>query len=90
MSPQRSMLGRTFGGDNPGDDQMIEQITAEFAQHPALNESGLVVTCRAGVVTLQGLVETHEEKALAEGLVKAIPGVSKVVNESRVKGGRVA
>jgi osmotically-inducible protein OsmY len=90
MSQQRSMLGRTFGVDGSADDRLVEEITKQFANHPVLRETAILVSCQTGSVTLQGIVHNHEEKALAEGLAKAVPGVRDVINQILVKGGRVA
>ncbi len=99
--PHKDMLGRNFGGESfggeggpvdwmPADEQLVHQINERFTHHPALDANAIVVTCREGLVTLQGAVRSHEAKALAEGLAKEVPGVLNVRNEIQVKGPRVA
>lgn len=45
----------------------------------------LRVTCERGQVTMNGLVEREEERAAAEGIIAAIPGVTGVVNNIVVR-----
>jgi cytidylate kinase len=45
----------------------------------------LRVTCEGGQVTMNGLVEREEERAAAEGIIAAIPGVTGVVNNIVVR-----
>lgn len=82
----RNMLGRTM----PSDECLIEEIYQALAHHPVINVDDVDVVCEDGEIVLRGDVVSHEAKALAEGLAKAVPGVKSVTNEMRVKGGRVA
>lgn len=97
----RNMMGRVFGGENfageggpvewmPSDEHLIEQINEKFTHHPVLDDNSIIVTCQEGIVALHGFVRSHEAKALAGGLAKAVSGVRSVQNEIQVKGGRVA
>ena len=60
------------------------QIWASLAAHPGLSVLGIGVDVRGGQATLSGAVESRSEKALAEQIALAVPGVKRVDNRLEV------
>ncbi len=49
-----------------------------------LNEANLVVRCGEGVVTLEGVLMTEQQRNEAEDIARHVPGVQRVVNQIMV------
>lgn len=69
------------------DTQLKQDIEAEFAWEPSLNERDIVVSAKDGVVTLAGHVPSYAERLTAEQAAKSIGGVKAIANEIEVKPG---
>jgi hyperosmotically inducible protein len=77
----QAMTGRTAG-------QNVDDSTLTAAVKSQLGASNLLridVDTNGGVVSLNGTVETPEEKARAEQLARRVDGVKRVVNNLQVK-----
>jgi osmotically-inducible protein OsmY len=57
------------------------QIQAAFLDDPDMREYGVEVLDSNGIVTLRGTVPTHAARDRAEELVRAMEGVTSVINE---------
>jgi osmotically-inducible protein OsmY len=90
----RSMLGRVFGGEDPGgapmDEAIVERIYADIARRTDIDREAIHVTCWDGEVTLRGTVPNEEGRVELETAAKGVEGVMIVRNEVRVKGDQVA
>lgn len=67
------------------DEQLELDIEAELRWDPSLNDSGIVVAAKSGVVTLAGHVPFYADKVLAEKAAKTIGGVRAIANDIAVK-----
>jgi osmotically-inducible protein OsmY len=57
------------------------QIQAAFLDDPDMRDYGIEVLDSNGIVTLRGTVPTHAARDRAEELVRAMEGVTSVINE---------
>jgi osmotically-inducible protein OsmY len=74
------------GRGDPWHDARIEgQVKARLAAQKNANLTRLGVVSQEATVHLTGSVETAEQKALAEGLARDVPGVRRVVNGVEVR-----
>jgi BON domain-containing protein len=72
-------------GVDPWQDARIEaEVKAQLVAQKNANLTRLGVASRQAVVHLTGTVESDEQKALAAGLAKGVPGVRRVVDDLRV------
>ena len=60
-------------------------VEAELRCHPNLDESGMLVGVKDGVVTLSGYARNLFHKYGAEDAVKRVAGVAGVVNEIELR-----
>jgi osmotically-inducible protein OsmY len=67
------------------DDQLKRDVQAELDWDPSINDSGIVVSTRDGVVTLAGHVPFYADKVFAEKAAKTVAGVRGVANDIEVK-----
>lgn len=67
------------------DEQLNRDVQAELNWDPSINDSGIVVSTKDGVVTLAGHVPFYADKVFAEKAAKAIAGVRGVANDIEVK-----
>lgn len=72
-------------GQTVDDTAVTAKVKAAFAQDPGVKAIDVKVTTYRGTVQLSGWVNTAEEKAKAEVLAKAVPGVKTVENQITVK-----
>ena len=66
------------------DTALAAAVSARFEQDPALRAAHLLVTARAGAVTLQGAVPTSAARSNAERMARAVEGVQTVNNQLKV------
>jgi osmotically-inducible protein OsmY len=76
----QAMTGRT-AGQNVDDSTLTASVKSQLG---ASNLLRIDVDTNGGVVSLNGTVETPEEKARAEQLARRVDGVKKVVNNLQV------
>lgn len=67
------------------DRALEETIRRRLAADPGTKAIPVLVECRAGAVTLRGLVKSPAERAAPERVVRSVPGVVSVRNELRVR-----
>jgi osmotically-inducible protein OsmY len=60
-------------------------VKASFAQDPGVRAVDIKVDTHLGAVQLSGWADSAEEKARAEQLAKAVPGVKTVENKIALK-----
>jgi CMP/dCMP kinase len=60
---------------------IVARARATFIASPVFDPQRVTVSARDGCASLTGTVDTDEERALVEGTVGRIPGVSRVINE---------
>lgn len=63
------------------DEVLAQHIYSVFHELPALGHCPIKAECKSGVVYLKGLVDTDEQRHLAEELAENMPGVRSVVNQ---------
>jgi hyperosmotically inducible protein len=68
------------------DDQLYDLVIRKLADDPVVKGGALKVDVHDGVVTISGKVETDQQKAKAEKIVKKISGVKQVDNQLVVVG----
>jgi hyperosmotically inducible protein len=66
------------------DAKVSTSVRAALSLNRTLRTSSIDVGAEDGVVTLDGRVEGEEERARAEALAAAVPGVTRVVNQIQV------
>ena len=62
------------------DTLITQNVLDVLAMSGRVNVANVSVQCLHGVVTLDGLVETPNQRAMAESVARAVPGVTDVVN----------
>lgn len=67
------------------DDQLERDVEAQLKWDPSINDSGIIVSAKSGVVTLGGHVPFYADKVCAETAVKSVAGVRGVANDIAVK-----
>jgi osmotically-inducible protein OsmY len=67
------------------DDQLKRDVEAELNWDPSINDSGIIVSTKVGIVTLGGYVPFYADKIFAEKATKSIAGVRGVANDIEVK-----
>lgn len=67
------------------DEQLKKDVQAELNWDPSINDSGIVVSAKDGVVTLAGHVPFYADKVFAEKATKTVAGVRGVANDIEVK-----
>lgn len=67
------------------DEQLKRDVEAELNWDPSINDSGIIVSARDGVVTLGGHVPFYADKVFAEKAVKSVAGVRGLANDIEVK-----
>jgi osmotically-inducible protein OsmY len=66
------------------DARVAASVRAALSLNRTLRTSSIEVGAEEGVVTLDGRVDGEEERARAEDLAAAVPGVTRVVNQIQV------
>ena len=76
--------GKT-AGQTVDDSAISAKVKMAFAKDPGVKAIDVKVDTHLGAVQLSGWVNTAEEKARAEELAKAVPGVKTVENKIVLK-----
>jgi hyperosmotically inducible periplasmic protein len=76
--------GKT-AGQTVDDSAISMKVKGAFAKDPNVKAIDVKVDTHLGTVQLSGWVNTPEEKARAEELAKAVPGVKSVENKIELK-----
>jgi hypothetical protein len=85
--PRGRFTGRGPKGYQRSDERIREDVNEELWQSGEIDASEIMVQVTNGVVTLDGDVETREQKSLAEDIAEIAPGVREVHNNLHVKKG---
>jgi osmotically-inducible protein OsmY len=67
------------------DPEIARDAVRELESHTSIPADQIKVTVKSGWVTLEGSVEWHYQKSLAESAVKSLRGVIGVINNIEVK-----
>ena len=81
--PPRRQWRAPQGYQRP-DQRIYEDVCDRLAEHPYVDPRSVCVKVENGIVTLEGIVATRQEKHMAEDLADSIPGVKDVENHLRV------
>jgi hyperosmotically inducible periplasmic protein len=76
--------GKT-AGQTIDDTAISAKVKTAFAQDPGVRAVDVKVDTHLGAVQLSGWANSAEEKARAEQLAKAVPGVKSVENKIAIK-----
>ena len=79
----QAMTGRT-AGRNVDDATLTASVNAALVADKPSNFTRIDVDTTSGVVSLNGTVETAEQKARAEQLATRVDGVKRVINTLQV------
>ena len=79
-----SMTGKT-AGRTIDDATTTASVQGKLTSEKASNFTRINVDTERGVVTLNGVVQTVEEKSRAESLARMVEGVSKVNNNLQIQ-----
>jgi hyperosmotically inducible periplasmic protein len=75
-----------LAADKPvSDDAIVDNVRIKLASDVDVKGGALKVDAKAGVVTINGLVETQSQKDKATRLARKVKGVKSVVNNIEVK-----
>ena len=80
----QAITGRT-AGQNLDDTNITTAVKAQLAQDKLSTLTRIDVDTNDGVVALNGTVESAEQRARAEQLVRKVSGVKRVVNNLQVQ-----
>ena len=80
----QAITGRT-AGQNLDDTNITTAVKAQLAQDKLSTLTRIDVDTNDGVVALNGTVESAEQRARAEQLVRKVGGVKRVVNNLQVQ-----
>jgi hyperosmotically inducible periplasmic protein len=83
MASCQAMTGRT-AGRNVDDAALTGSVNAALVADKPSNFTRIDVDTTSGVVSLNGTVETPEQRARAEQLARRVDGVRRVVNNLQV------
>lgn len=72
-------------GQTIDDSAISAKVKASFAQDPGVRAVDVKVDTHLGTVQLSGWADSAAEKARAEELAKAVPGVKSVQNKIELK-----
>lgn len=67
------------------DTQLMSDVQAELDWDPRIDDRGIVVAVKDGVVTLAGYVSSYADKWSAEKAAKGVAGVRAIANDIEVK-----
>jgi len=70
----------------PTDIALRRDVLRALARIPSIDYRALKVHVAQGIVTLRGTVPTMNDRARAERITEAVPGVRLVVNQLKVAG----
>ena len=69
------------------DIEIKQDVLAQLAWQPHIDEAQIGVTVKEGIVTLTGIVSDYPKKGIIDSAVKSIAGVKAVAEEIKVKFG---
>ena len=81
----QTMTGKT-AGQNVDDEAITAKVKAVLVQDKATNVTRIDVDTNNGVVSLNGVVDSAQQKARAEDLARHVSGVRNVNNNLQVSG----
>jgi hyperosmotically inducible protein len=81
----QTMTGKT-AGQNVSDEALTAKVKTSLTEDKAANVTRISVDTTNGVVTLNGVVDSPEQKARAEDLARRVSGVRGVNNNLQVSG----
>jgi osmotically-inducible protein OsmY len=67
------------------DEALRESLVKQLAWRPDVDATMVAISVKAGVVTLNGYVDTYAAKLAAERVVRTVYGVKAIANELEVK-----
>ncbi len=67
------------------DATITTRVKARFANDPAVSAMAIQVETLKGAVQLSGFAKSSSERANAEMITKAVPGVTRVINDIAVR-----
>ena len=82
----QAMTGRT-AGENVDDATITTTVKARLAQDKLGSLTRVDVDTTSGVVSLNGVVKTPQERSRAEEVARGVGGVKKVINNLPVQKG---
>lgn len=71
--------------DSELDDAIEDNFKASLKEHKDLDDQSISGSAKNGTLVLKGHVKSHEQKAEAQQLARAVPNVKEVVNEIEVR-----
>jgi osmotically-inducible protein OsmY len=80
----QAMTGRT-AGENVDDTTITTTVKARLAQDKLGTLTRVDVDTTSGVVSLNGVVKTPQERSRAEEVARGVGGVKKVINNLQVQ-----
>ena len=75
-------------GPKRSDSRIREDVVDRLTDHPWLDASNIEVEVDQSEVTLSGLVDSRQDKRLAEDVAESVPGVIDVHNQLRIRQGQ--
>lgn len=72
-------------GSYVDDATITTQVKARFANDPAVSAMAIQVETMKGQVQLSGFAKSSGERANAETIAKAVPGVTRIINNITVR-----
>jgi hyperosmotically inducible periplasmic protein len=82
----QAMTGRT-AGENVDDTTITTTVKARLAQDKLGTLTRVDVDTTTGVVSLNGVVKTPQERSRAEEVARGVGGVKKVINNLQIQKG---
>jgi BON domain len=83
--PGRGYRGLGPKGYQRSDERLLEEVNERLTEHDDLDASEISVSVEKSEVTLNGTVNSRDEKRLAEDLADDVSGVEHVQNNLRVQ-----
>jgi len=80
----QAVTGRT-AGQNIDDSNTTAAVKTQLARDKVASLTRIDVDTNAGVVSLNGTVESPEQRAQAEQIAKGVGGVKRVINNLQVQ-----
>lgn len=80
----QAMTGRT-AGENIDDSNITAAVKAQLAKDKLASLTRIDVDTTSGVVSLNGVVKSPQERARAEEVARGAGGVKKVINNLQIQ-----
>jgi len=68
------------------DEHIIKDVERFLQSDSHLAGLGIIITCDAGGVNMEGEIATIEEKKMLEGIIGNVTGITKVISNIQIKG----